>query len=281
MTGDVQSLPSPADTVIVAERAHLAVASTPFDVQALPEANGQVLSFVTDAWYELRDETWLGLRLPLVAASVRQPAGSYLDEAAWGNPELRLARRFTLILRTGVRLQLTLGGGVGIPLAEHDRSLMPNRALAIANAGEGLAEPELFTPGELPLTPFARLDYTSRGFRALALLKVPLLLRVSDADLPSTQSQPRAFGLSSLLALEGSYDFTRHLGMALASQWVVEVLPASEHVRSVPALQWLVRASPYYAMGERGSVLVDVQAPIGGALGGTTFALGVRAALRF
>lgn len=281
MTADAQNLPSPTDTVIVAERAHLAVASAPFDVQTLSEAKGQALSFVTDVWYELRDETWLGLRLPLVAASVRQPAGSYLDEAAWGNPELRLARRFTLILRSAVRLRLTLGGGVGIPLAEHDRSLMPNRALAIANAGEGFAEPELFTPGELPLTPFAHLDYTSRSFRALALLKIPLLLRVSDADLPPGQSEPRAFALSSLLTLEASYTFTRHLGVALASQLTLEGLPASAHVRSVPALQLMFRGSPYYELGERGRVLIDVQAPVGGALGGTTFALGVRAGLRF
>ena len=281
MTGALQSLPSSAETVIIAERAHLAVASAPFDVRSLSEARGQALSFVTDAWYELRGETWMGLRLPLVAGSVRQPAGSYLDEAAWGNPELRFARRFSLLGRSDAVLELTLGGGVGIPLAEHDPSLMPNRALAIANAGEGFAEPELFTPGELPLTPFARLDYASRGFRALALLKIPALFRVSDADLPANQSEPHAFALSSVLSLEASYNFTRRLGLALASQLAVEVLPASEHVRSVPALQLMLRASPYFEVGERATVLIDVQAPVGGALGGDTFAVGLRAALRF
>jgi len=281
MTGDLQSLPSSADAVIVAERAHLAVASAPFDVRTLSEAKGQALSFVTDAWYELQRETWLGLRLPLVAASVRQPAGSYLDETAWGNPELRLARRFSLNRRSETALELTLGGGVGIPLAEHDRSLMPNRALAIANAGEGFAEPELFTPGALPLTPFVRLDYTSRGFRALTLLKLPALFRVSDADLPAIQSEPHAFALSSVLALEAGYNFTRRLGLALAAQLAVEVLPPSDHVRSVPAWQLMLRGSPYFELGERITVLIDVQAPVGGALGGTTFAVGSRAALQF
>ena len=104
---------------------------------------------------------------------------------------------------------------------------------------------------------------------------------MSDADLPPTQSEPRAFALSSVLALEASYTFTRHLGLALASQLAVEALPASEHVGSVPALQWMLRASPYYEVSERGAVLIDVQAPIGGPLGGTTFALGLRATLRF
>ena len=75
-------------------------------------------------------------------------------------------------------------------LAEHDRSLMPNRALAIANAAQGFAEPERFTPGALPLTPFAELDYTTGAFRVLALLKIPALFRVSDADLPEAQTNP-------------------------------------------------------------------------------------------
>lgn len=52
-------------------------------------------------------------------------------------------------------------------------------------------------------------------------------------------------------------------------------------VQSVPALQWMLRATPYYQLGTRGTVLIDVQAPAGGALGGATFALGVRAAVRF
>jgi hypothetical protein len=281
MTGDLQNLPSRADTVIVAERAQLAVTSAPFDVRTLSEAKGQALSFVTDVWYEVHDETWLGLRLPLVAASVRQPAGSYLDEAAWGNLELRLARRFSLLQRSADGLELTVGGGVGLPLAEHDRSLMPNRALAIANAGQGFAEPELFTPGELPLTPFAQLQYTNRSFRALALLKVPALLRISDADLLPLQSEPHAFALTPVLALEASYSFTRHFGMALASQLAVEALPASQHVRNVPATQLTLRGTPYFEVGRHGTLLIDIQAPLGGALGGTTFAIGIRAALRF
>jgi len=95
------------------------------------------------------------------------------------------------------------------------------------------------------------------------------------------KSDPRAFALSSVLALQASYDFTRRFGLAFASQLAVEVLPASEHVRSVPALQLMLHGSPYLELGERGTLLLDVQAPVGGALGGTTFALGVRAALQF
>ncbi len=282
MTPDLQNLAPPsADVLIIAERVNFGLASAPFDVGTLSEAKGQALSFVSDAWYQLSAETWVGLRLPLIAASVRQPAGSYLDESAWGNPELRFAKRFTLVQQPSLMLRLTVGGGIGVPLAEHDPSLLPNRALAIANALQGFADPELFTPGELPFTPFAQLDYGSGPFRALALLKVPALFRVSDADLPEAQSNPHAFALMPVLALEARYSLTRHFGVALASQLSLDALPPSEHIHSVPALQLMLRGSPYFELGQRGALFIDLQAPIAGALGGSTVALGVRAALQF
>jgi hypothetical protein len=282
VTPDLSSLAPPStQTVIVAERAQFGVASAPFDLRTLSEAKGQAFSFTSDAWYELRAETWIGLRLPLVAASVRQPAGSYLDEAAWGNLELRFAQRFTLMQERARALRLTLGGGIGIPLAEHDSSLMPNRALAIANAAQGFAEPELFTPGELPFTPFAQTDFTSGHFRALALLKLPVLLRVSDADLPPTQSNPHRLALTPVLQIEARYSLSRHFGVAFAPQLTLDALPPSEHLRHVPALQLLVRAGPYFELGNRGTLALDLQAPIAGSLGGSTVALGVRSAIRF
>jgi len=282
MTPDLQSLTPPgADTLIIAEHVNFGIAGAPFDVGTLSEAKGQALSFVSDAWYQLSAETWVGLRLPLIAASVRQPAGSYLDESAWGNPELRFAKRFTLAQQPRLTLRLSVGGGIGLPVAEHDRSLMPNRALAIANALQGFAEPELFTPGELPFTPFAQLDCGSGPFRALALLKLPALFRVSDADLPATQSDPHAFGLMPVLVLEARYSFTRHFGVALASQLTIDALPPSEHIRSVPVAQFTLRGSPYFEFGERGALFIDLQAPVAGALGGSTVALGLRGAVQF
>jgi len=282
MTPDLQSLASPsAESMMVSERAYFGVAAGPFDARALSEAKGQALSSVSEAWYRLHGEAWIGVRVPLVLASVRQPAGSYLDEAAWGNPELRLARRFTLVRNAKLTLRLTLGAGVGVPLAEHAPSLMPNRALALANAMQGFAEPELFTPGELPLTPFGELDYASGSFRALALLKVPALFRVSDADLPDAESNPRPFALTPVFSLEARYSLTRHFGFALATQLTWDALPASEHVRSVPALQLMLRGSPYFELGRSGALFVDLQAPIAGLLGGNTVAFGLRASLQF
>jgi hypothetical protein len=282
VTPDLQSLPPPTvETVIVAERATFGIAGAPFEVRTLPEAKGQAFSFVSDAWYQLRAEWWLGLRLPFVAASVRQPAGSYLDESAWGNPELRVAQRLTLVQQLDLTLWLTMGGGVGLPLAEHEPSLMPNRALAIANATQGFAERELFTPGMLPVAPFAELECGSGAFRALAMLKVPALFRVSDADLPATESNPHRFALTPVLTFEARYVFTRHFGVALASQATLEAIPPSEPVRRVSLLQVMLRGSSFFELGQRGALFVDLQAPIAGALGGSTLALGVRAAVQF
>lgn len=282
MTPDLLSLPAPsAELVTVEGRAHFGIASAPFDVRTLSKAEGQALSFSSDAWYQWCDETWIGLRLPLVLGSVRQPAGSYLDEAAWGNPELRIAKRFSLSSRAHETLRLTLGAGIGIPLAEHAPSLLPNRVLAIAHASEGWTEPESLTPGALPFSPFAQFDYTSGSFRALGELKLPLLVRVSKADLPDTESTTHFLALLPVLQLEGRYAFSRRFGIALASSTAWDALPLTAHVRHVPPVQLALRTGPYFELGERGALFIDVQAPLGGALGGSTIAFGLHASLRF
>lgn len=111
--------------------------------------------------------------------------------------------------------------------------------------------------------------------------QIPALFRISDADLPARQSNPRPFALTAVLMLEARYALTHHFGVAFASQLALEALPASEHVRDVPALQFMLRASPYFELGQRGALFVDLQAPAASALGGTTVALGLRAAWLF
>ena len=271
--------PSPNDRVTVEERAHFGVATAPFDVRSLSQAKGQAFSLVTDAVVRIGDLGWVGLRVPVVAGSVAQPAGSYVDEAAWGNPELRAARRAVLIDRDGLLLRWTAGAGVGVPLAEHAPSLLPNRVLAIANGVEGLGEPELFVPGRLPLTAFGQLDVVSGRFRVLGLLKVPVLFRVSDADLPSGEADSRAAGIAAVARIEGRASITRGFGLAVSTQLFVDALPATAHVRETPPVQLLLHGGPFFQVSNWGSIAVDIQAPVFGALGGSTFGGGLRLAV--
>lgn len=239
-----------ANRFTIAERVHAGVATVS------SETKGQSLSFVTDGWLRIDDYGWVGLRLPVVAGSVAQPAGSYIDEAAWGNPEVRTAIPVMLVDEHRQKLRLTLGGGVGAPLAEHAPSPLPDRALAIANGIEGLAEPELFRPRSLPVTPFLQLDAVRRRLSASATLKVPVLAGVSE----------RGLRVAVVLQTEGTVAITRGFGLSLAPQVVMDGSP----------VQLLLRGGPFFGISDWGRIAVDVQAPIGGSLGGSTVGAGVR-----
>jgi hypothetical protein len=272
------ALPEPApETTMLAARAQFGLATVPFAVGALPEAKGQALSFLVDGARNLTGSLWLGLRLPLVAASVEQPAGSYVDATAWGNPSLRLTARGDARRLGPLALLVDVGGEVGAPLARHARSLLPNRALAIAGGIEGQAEPGLFTPGVLPVTAFTQVTLLSPRWSVSASLQLPLLVRVSDADLPPADSRTRSLGFTPVLAVQGAAVVVRSFGVALLATVALDLRPPVAEVRDVPLAQFLVRASPFFHLGRRTLLLVDLQAPVGGALGGTSAALGLRA----
>src|SRR5262245_54548950 len=68
---------------------HFGVATAPFDEAALSEATGQAFVFLVEETHPLPIDAAVGVRLPVVLASVAQPAGSYVDRATVGNPQLR------------------------------------------------------------------------------------------------------------------------------------------------------------------------------------------------
>jgi hypothetical protein len=51
--------------------------------------------------------------MPLAAVSVRQPAGSYLDEAAWANPTVFVKRWLSKRLELGVTFLAPVAGALG------------------------------------------------------------------------------------------------------------------------------------------------------------------------
>jgi hypothetical protein len=277
VTGHASAEPLDADSVhTVNANVHFGVATAPFDVMTLPEAKGQALTFLAGGRTLLAPEVVFEIRVPIVLASVAQPAGSYVDRAAIGNPQLGGSYRWILPRLGGQELAVSAGVDLGVPIATHDAALMSNRALAIANGVDGLARPELFTPGTLPITSFADLRWASRQWGLQVRARVPLLVRTSDADLPPSTARTHAVGVAGVLVVEGWRRISRRVALASAAQLFVDAVPSAEHVRSVSRVQDLERMSLHVVIGARATLMVDLQTALGGELGGSMFGLGLR-----
>jgi hypothetical protein len=217
-------------------------------------SGGQALTSVTSGTLWFANAVSLTLSVPLVAASVEQPAGSYVDTMAIGNPELRAAMR---ILRRSVRattLQLDAGLALGAPLASHDpSSLLPDRALAIADAIEGNGAPALLTSGVVPVTPVAGLVLAWRGVSTQA-----------DVELPVLVSRDH---LSARAVI--------HLGatVAVSQRW-----SGSASIQAVLARssELLVRVGPVLQLSRFGRLGLQLQAPVAGSLAGSTLGIGLQ-----
>jgi hypothetical protein len=255
-------------------QAHFGVVTAPFDESALSEAKGQAFVFLLEDTHPLPVDAAVAVRIPLVIASVAQPAGSYVDTVAVGNPQLRGIKP---VLRRSNELALSAGLDLGIPVAGHSTDLIANRALAIASGVEGLADPELFTPGVASITPFAILELASDRSSLAAQVRLPLLVRLSDADLPSAMTVTNAAGGSAVASVEGRRRLSGRFGVAIASKLAVELAPTVEHVRSFSRFQDLERATLRIRLGGRSALMIDLQAAIGGPLGGSCFGGGLRA----
>jgi hypothetical protein len=176
----------------------------------------------------------------------------------------------------GEELAISAGAHLGVPLATHDAALLSNRALAIANGVDGLARPELFTPGTLPITSFANLRWASEPWRLEVEARLPLLVRTADADLPASTASPHAVGVAGVLVVGGWRRISRRLALAPTAQLFIDAVPGAEHVRSVSRVQDLELMSLHVAIGARATLIVDLQTAFGGELGGSMFGLGLR-----
>jgi len=260
-------------------QARFGVSTAPFDVTSLPEAKGQAFVFLAGGRYALSRPLSLELHVPLVLGSVAQPAGSYVDAAALGNPVL--GARYRFVERRSGASTLALSGALelGAPLASHGENLMPNRLLAIADGIEGRGHPEWFTPGVVPLTPSTAFRWASAPWSLETELRLPLLVRVSDADLPSSSTNTQSLGVGAVVGLEARYRLSRRLSLASAAQLFFDLVPAVEHVRDLSRVQDFERLSLHIHFGPLAALVVDLQTAIGGELGGSTVAGGLRAGL--
>ena len=249
--------------------------TSPYPTTAFPEVSGYALLFNLNAEFAFTPQLKAGARWPLVLARLEQPAGALYAEAAWGNPELNLTFERPL----GAPGELRLRGGtrlaVGLPLAEDDTraSQLEGRALALANALEGFGEPELYTPGVLPITPAALLELDYRRWQFAASLKLPLLPRVSDANLP-VDSPKRPLGFVPVLELRARLRLFDWLALGAAPRLTMRAVAPIDD--GSPPLQLLAIGQIEFRFGPTLQLAALFQAPVGGPLGGSTFAGGLR-----
>ena len=262
-------------------QAHFGVATSPFDVTSLPEAKGQAFVLVAAGRYALSKPVCLELRAPLVLGSVAQPAGSYVDAAALGNPQLGARYRFVDRHSEAAVLALTGAIELGAPLASHAENLMPNRVLAIADGIEGRGHPEWFTPGALPITASGTARWAWARFGLETELRLPLLVRVSQASLPSAFSNTSSIGLAAVAGVEARYRLSQRFSLAAGTQLFFDIVPSVSHVRDVSRVQDFERLSLHVHFGSRAALVLDLQTAIAGELGGSTVAGGLRAAVNF
>jgi hypothetical protein len=262
-------------------QAHFGVATTPFDVTALPQAKGQAIVLVAAGRYALSKPLSIELRAPLVLGSVAQPAGSYVDASALGNPQL--GARYRFVESHSARTVLTLAGSVevGVPLASHAQDLMPNRVLAIADGVEGRAHPEWFTPGVAPITASGALYWAAGRWSLEPELRLPLLVRVSEANLPGATTNSKSLGFVAIAGLEARYRLSRRFSLAAATHVFFDIAPPVAHVRDVSRFQDFERLSLHIHFGSRAALVVDLQTAIAGELGGSTVAGGLRGVVNF
>jgi hypothetical protein len=173
-------------------------------------------------------------------------------------------------------IALSAAAALGAPLAGHADDLMPNRVLAIADGVEGRGHPEWFTPGVLPITASTVLRWAAAPWSVGAELRLPLFVRVSEADLPPATARTRRLAFAAVLAGEARYRLSRRLSLAPAAHVFFDLAPAVAHVRGVSRFQDFERLSVHVHLGSTAALVVDLQTALGGALGGSTVAAGFR-----
>lgn len=258
----------------------IGTSTAPYVTRAFPEVSGYGVVVELGARYWPTPRISVGGRGALALMRIEQPAGALYAEAAWANPELNLALEQPLLEHDQWKLSLTSGWAIGLPFAEHDSraSQLEERALALANAFEGFAEPELFTPGVLPITPSVRLELRDARWRFDLSLKLPLLFRISDASLPA-DSERHAFGFVPVVDCGLGVQPWRWFSFAVRPTLTWRALSPVEDRGG--ALQPLLAASAVFRLASGLDVAISLRAPIAGPLGGSTMAGGIRLGAQF
>ena len=267
--------------VQLSAQALFGVATAPFEVSSLRQAKGQAFVFDAAARYAVTDPLSVELRVPWILGSVAQPAGSYVDAAALGNPQLGARYRIASSSTGAARFSVDALLNLGLPVASHAADLMPNRLLAIANGVEGRGRPDWFSPGALPITAGVRARWAWPAWSVAGALELPLLIRTSQADLPAETTHTKALGFAIIAFAELRYRLTRRWTLALAEQVFFDVSPLASYAAEVSPIQDFERLGVHIQLGSSTTLSIDLQTAIAGELGGSMLAGGLRTTTAF
>ena len=254
-------------------------ATAPFVTPELPDAKGRGMVVVFGGFYRANSGLCAGLYVPATVTRLREPSGTFTDEPSWGNPMFWGERRFALSRDPLRRLDGWVRIGVGAPLADMGprNSLTKNRALAVADALDGFRDREFFTPGVVPFALASGVVLDAGTFGVEGSVKLVPMVRIDDAFLPAAVRKDAA--LVAVANAGGSFWPFPELGFGALATLSVDAAPAAHSPReSEPQL---VLSPAVLARAGRTRLGTELVVPVAGALGGTTIALGFRAALEW
>ena len=251
----------------------IGASSAPYFTRNLPEVRGHGIVGLVRGGYRLDERHSLGVEAPLLAISLRQPAGSYLDEFSWGNLLLFYQHDRALLDAPPLRLTVHTGVSLALPIAEQSgsASLGAGRALRLGSALDGFRHPELYTEGVVPVTTNVGATLARGRFAAVAGVRLPLLLRFSEAELPK-DARPRPLGVTTVLHLGVSAEATRWLHVSLAADTAVDAVRAVEPARAAARVQLSLAPALTFRLPRGVRLGTTFVLPIAGALGGSSYA---------
>lgn len=247
----------------------------PFVTAAFPEISGFATVLTPAAAVHVTSLGWLHAKLPITYVRLDFPAGAQVGEVAAGNLELAFEHHVKLHRST----RLALLAALLAPTADHgpETSLLDNRTLALGSALNGGKDSFLLTPGVTGLRLGASVGRWHHPFQFRAGLDVPLLLRLSEASLPA-DAETHAFGVTPALDLDVAWWMSSWFGASLGAALVMEAVRVQEPARGRERdqrLQPILEPSLHFQLGQHVRLALDASVPVGGALGGDTWSIGL------
>ncbi len=257
----------------------IGVATAPFGSTPFARAGAQVASGVVSVYGATGQSTWLGVRVPFVGASVRQPAGSYADAAAWGNPQVFGEAHGDGGTVAGRPVRVLGRLSIGLPLRpdETPGALEESRARVAANAASGWRTPGLFVPGVTSISPSLRLALEGRRWTLSGAVWASLLVGEQEGERGSRGS------LGVWTGGEVQVVWWARPGLGLAAAGLLSVEAVRAIAPTQPAGHGQLTAAPrvLWQASRHLLLVLEGMVPLGGPLGGATGSLGLHAALAF
>jgi hypothetical protein len=261
---------------------HAGVATTPlytapFDTAEPPRAEGRGGVLVFGGSWRAKQGFSVGLGVPVVLVRLTEPAGSYRDEPAWGNPFFSVEARMPFERKPGGSAEGFFRFGIGAPLADYGppATLSKSRALAVADAIRGWQNHELFAAGVLPFTAATGVSLERGVFRGEGSVRFTPMVRINDADLPEGTARPFAF--SALAAASGTVWPVPELGVGALASLVIDAVPLVG--TSNGTLQFVMTPLASFRAGSHVTLGTEFIIPIAGPLGGNAIGFGFHAAV--